>query len=256
MANNSEQVSHTIQRAMDQTIVVQDKARAGVEVMDTAHNGIQELVSGMEGLSQTVTRLANRQSDIRQALSMIVVIAEQTNLLALNAAIEAARAGEHGRGFAVVADEVRKLSQSTTEATSGIQHLLAMIEGDSQEAITTMTQSMERSQSNLEQVTEAGAMFSAIVAALSGIREHNTQCAGLATQQVAAAHDIHEGISQINLNIAELVAIARQNISDNSDLAQYSVQLATVVDAGVDKKAAVQTKVLPLRHDGGNVELF
>ncbi len=254
MANTSEQVNREITEAMQQATDVQEQAQAGRSVVETAMSGMQGLVASMDRLSETVTRLASRHGDIRQALDMIAAIAEQTNLLALNAAIEAARAGEHGRGFAVVADEVRNLSQRTTEATGEIQGMLESIHTDSEQAVATMTTSTEQSHANFEQVRETGETFTRIVASLDGIRSHSTDSARLASQQHLMAREVHERINEINANITHLVAIARQNISDNSDLAQYSVQLAAVVSNGIkdDSDATAPEKV----EDESNVELF
>ncbi len=229
MANSSEQVTGQITQALQQAAEVQEQAQTGRGVVETALTDMQSLVAGMDDLSLTVTRLAGRHADIRKALDMIESIAEQTNLLALNAAIEAARAGEHGRGFAVVADEVRNLSRRTTESTSQIQSLLESIHTDSEKAVTTVSDNTEQTRLTLDQVQETGETFGRIVNAITGIRNQNNESAQLASQQHLLAREILGSITEINNNIANLVAIARQNISDNSDLAQYSVQLAAVV---------------------------
>lgn len=256
MAKSSEGVNYSVEQAMQRSVDVQTKAQDGVAVMEAAQDGNQQLVSGMRDLEKTVVRLAERHQDIQKALTMIVSVAEQTNLLALNAAIEAARAGEHGRGFAVVADEVRKLSRNTTEATAQIQTLLTSIETDSRAAVKTMHASMEHSHSNLIQVNEAGATFAAIAEGLGSIRRFNTESTDLAAQQVQWAHEIHDGIHRINTNIANLVAIARQSISDNSDLAQYSVQLAAVVSSGGNINHVERVQNQSADKPADDVELF
>jgi len=166
-------------------------------------------------------------------------------------AIEAARAGEHGRGFAVMADEVRNLSRRTTESTSQIQSLLESIHTDSEKAVTTVSDNTEQTRLTLDQVQETGETFGRIVNAITGIRNQNNESAQLASQQHLLAREILGSITEINNNIANLVAIARQNISDNSDLAQYSVQLAAVVGQGMND----DSNNVPQEEDS-SVELF
>ncbi len=250
MAQSSEQVNQQISNTSQQIEQAQDKAQNGYGVVEDALQGMQSLVSGMQGLETTVTRLASRHADIRQALEMIENIAAQTNLLALNAAIEAARAGENGRGFAVVADEVRSLSQRTTEATGEIQELLESICVDSEEAVRTMGESMEHSKKNLSRVDESGKTFKTIAATLTRTLGYSKETAELASQQQQLAQGIHGRISEINDNINQLVAIARQNISDNSDLSQFSVQLASLVGGRTGQQAG------PSAADEDAVELF
>ena len=170
-------------------------------------------------------------------------------MLALNAAIEAARSGDSVRGFAVVADEVRKLSNNTTEATSRIQHLLTNIEKDSHRAVHTMQVNTAQTKQNLNQVEEAGETFTHIVGSLNGVCELTKEGSNLVSHQHQIAKKIHGRIVEINGNIANLVTIARQSISDNSDLAQYSVQLAAVVGKALQSESAQQ----PSNDD---IELF
>ena len=229
MAIDSERVRQQIHTTMEAASRVQQDAHAGRGEVDSAMSGMQTLVESMGNLDTTVTRLANHHHDIRKALDMIENIAEQTNLLALNAAIEAARAGEHGRGFAVVADEVRNLSAHTTEATQTIQQLIDAIQADSDQAVSMMRDSSDKTGENLERVRKAGETFGQITEALTGILADSTESAQLATHQRDQAEQVLARITEIKGNIANLVAIAQQNISDNSDLAQYSVQLAAVI---------------------------
>ncbi len=252
MAHSSEQVSLQVNATKENAVEAQKQAQSGLKVVATATEEMNRLVQSMEELNTTVTRLASRHADIRQALDMIEAIAEQTNLLALNAAIEAARAGEHGRGFAVVADEVRSLSQRTTESTAEIEKLIEAIRADSEHAMATMQANMDRARQNQDQVDETGITFRRIAKALDNIQEESSESAKLASQQQALARDIHHKINEINANIAELVAIARQNISDNSDLAQFSVQLAALVGQVVEEEGEAASR----RSDDAAVELF
>ena len=234
MARDSDLVNQTIKQTMEQTLQIQKKAQRGHDLIDTAHQGLKDLIACMDGLNEHISQLVHHQGDIRTALTMIITIAEQTNLLALNAAIEAARAGDSGRGFAVVADEVRKLSSNTTDVTSRIQHLLSNIDKDGQRAVQTMKQSTTQANQNLMQMEEAGEAFTHIVESLNSVCKFGMEGSRLVAHQHEIAKEIHGRVVEINANIANLVTIARQSISDNSDLAQYSVQLSGVVGNGLE----------------------
>ncbi len=197
-AQNSSQINHDVEQS-------------GQIMRDTAAS-IHSLGSMIEQSSQVTSQLDNESQEIGQVLSVIKGIAEQTNLLALNAAIEAARAGEQGRGFAVVADEVRTLAGRTHESTEEIQQMIERLQSQSKKATEVMNASLELSQSAITQVNSADKTLSEIIISMKEIMEMNAHVAVATEQQGTVANEI-------NNNVASLQTV----VEDNRDLAQKSV---------------------------------
>ncbi len=239
MADSSQQVNEAVSHASETAQDVRQEAVKGRDVVSSAVRGMQEMQGEIEQLEQSIDALTRHHEDVGQVLDMIVTIAEQTNLLALNAAIEAARAGEQGRGFAVVADEVRALSKRTTDATDEVRKLMDTIRAGNQEAVGLMARSAKVSARNLERTQAAGETFALIATAVEGISDSNAQVAAQAEQQSELAVTVRDNIRKIDESVRELSELARKNISDNGDLSQFSVQLESLV-AGFSGKAAAR----------------
>ncbi len=167
------------------------------QVVGDAVKSIEGLASHIGNASGVINDLQGDVGNIVSVLTVIRGIAEQTNLLALNAAIEAARAGEAGRGFAVVADEVRALASKTQESTEEIQGMITRLQDGSQKAVTTMEQSKSNGNAATEKALSAGDSLNKIIASISTISEMNTQIAAASEQQTAVTEDISRSIQSI-----------------------------------------------------------
>jgi methyl-accepting chemotaxis protein len=204
-------------------------AQSGEKVMQSTIATITRMRSEIASTAQVIERLEADSGRIGKVLEVIRGIAEQTNLLALNAAIEAARAGEAGRGFAVVADEVRTLAQRTAESTAEINQIINSVQTGATDAVQAIQGGQARSEESVEQVTQAGETLQRITLAVENIRDMNRQIATAAEEQTSVAEDISR-------NLTEITAIATTN-QDNvkrtqgasQDLHELSVGLNDVI---------------------------
>ena len=179
-------------------------AQAGEQVMQRTIDTIAVVNREIAGTAAVIRHLENDSTRIGKVLEVIRGIAEQTNLLALNAAIEAARAGEAGRGFAVVADEVRSLAQRTAASIAEIHQIIEAVQSGAVEAVKAIESGQQRSEEGAEQVQQAGQMLQRITTAVEAIRDMNRQIATAAEEQTSVAEDISR-------NLVEITRIATAN---------------------------------------------
>ncbi|SDU29598.1 methyl-accepting chemotaxis protein [Halopseudomonas salegens] len=172
-------------------------AQKGEAVMQTTVQSISDMRSEVTRTADVINNLANDSGRIGKVLDVIRGVAEQTNLLALNAAIEAARAGEAGRGFAVVADEVRTLAQRTAASTAEINEIIEAVQRGAIEAAKAIEAGQERSDEGVRLVTEAGDMLHDVTRAIEAIRDMNRQIATAAEEQNAVVNDISRNLTEI-----------------------------------------------------------
>ncbi len=187
-----------------------DQAKQGKQVVTATIEAIDNLASGVEQASEAIDTVENDSETISTVLDVIRGIADQTNLLALNAAIEAARAGEQGRGFAVVADEVRSLAARTQESTREIQGMIERLQSGTQSAAKLMADSKVRANEAVEQAAEAGAALETITEAVDTINMMNSQIATASEQQSSVAEEINQNVVRIAQVVEETAATAEQ----------------------------------------------
>lgn len=201
----------------------------GSSVVNSTVISINKLADEVEQTAVVIQRLKEDSENIGSVLDVIKDIAEQTNLLALNAAIEAARAGEHGRGFAVVADEVRVLASKTQESTKKIEGMIEKLQDVAIEAVGVMNQGREQAHTSVNQANEAGEALKSIAEAVKTINQMNTQIASFAESQRAQSEEVNNNVSQIN-DIAQTVSNGAARTSDSSALVgNYAQQLSSLI---------------------------
>ncbi|PTS82132.1 methyl-accepting chemotaxis protein [Pseudomonas sp. HMWF032] len=201
------------------------EARQGSELVQSNLTSIQGLSTSVEKAGEVIDTLHSQSDEISKVLGVIQSIAEQTNLLALNAAIEAARAGEAGRGFAVVADEVRSLASNTQKATESIRSMIDALQGGARSAVSAMQLSREQAQNSVSHAREAGEVLNHIAHAIEGIADGNVQISAATEEQTAVANEISQNISSLNDSIGEVVNGAEQSSIASRDLAQLATGL-------------------------------
>src|SRR5690606_27219187 len=186
---------------------------------------IDQLSATIAQAVQVMQSLAQESTQLGSVLEVIRAIADQTNLLALNAAIEAARAGEQGRGFAVVADEVRMLAQRTQQSTAEIQSMIERLQGNSEAAVKVINASSQASQQTVEQARQAGESLSQIAASLRNLTGLNASIASATLQQSHVVEDINHNVTQAASLAQENAQAAEQSSEASQRLGQLAGQL-------------------------------
>ena len=230
MVATSNEVARSCSQAADSADNGQRQAHTGQQQIDAAVNSVGRLSEEIGHSAQAMEQLERDSNDIQSILGTIRSIAEQTNLLALNAAIEAARAGEQGRGFAVVADEVRALAKRTADSTGEIDGLLGNLARRTHQMGKQMHASLEVSQETVVSINEARESFGLIRESVDVIRDMNTQIATAAEEQHQVAEDINRHISQIHGDaqlVASLADSTRQDAQQLTALSQTLNQLVS-----------------------------
>lgn len=222
MSATVHEVAQNAAQAAEAARTADDEARSGMSVVQAAVNQIRSMAQQLQDTSGVLDRLEAESGEIGKVLEVITGIAEQTNLLALNAAIEAARAGEQGRGFAVVADEVRTLAQRTQESTEEIRVIIERLQNESRNAVTSMEQSSRLAESSVQQAEQASQALEHIAGAVDTISSMNTLIATAAEEQSQVADDIDQRI----VNISD---VAEQTRSDAQEVVRATEEIQSEV---------------------------
>jgi methyl-accepting chemotaxis protein len=204
-------------------------AREGRDRVVETVDAIQTMTHDVHNTSLMIEGLAAQGRDIGKVLDVIRAIAEQTNLLALNAAIEAARAGEAGRGFAVVADEVRALAHRTAQSTQEIEKMVAGIQNGTGEAVASMQQSNQRTQSTLELARAAGVALEQITQSIHLINERNLVIASASEEQAQVSREVDRNLVNIRDLATQSAAGANQTSTATHELSRLAVDLNALV---------------------------
>ncbi|MEN3802322.1 methyl-accepting chemotaxis protein [Aeromonas veronii] len=233
VANNTAQAAEAANEADNQAVT-------GDEVVQQSVNMIEQLAEEIASAGNTVKEVAKASEQIGSVLAVIQSIAEQTNLLALNAAIEAARAGEQGRGFAVVADEVRSLAGRTQNSTAEIRGTIEQLQRAVGTTVTMIEHSVSRAGESVERANQAGEALGRIKGAVNSIRDMNTQIAAASEEQSSVSDEITRNIVSVHEISQATTLVAR-------DTAHIASHVATLVDKLGDLAGQFQ--------DGSNVRM-
>lgn len=229
MTTTVQQVAVNINHTASAADEANQQTSEGSQIVQQAIAQINKLAEQVETSSHTINDLEKHSEAINTVLDVIKGIADQTNLLALNAAIEAARAGEQGRGFAVVADEVRTLAGRTRKSTDEINDMIEKLQTGSRQAVAVMDQSREEAKSAVEFATQTGDALATITQAVGKINEMSTQIASAAEEQGSVAEEINRNIVKINDMSNQTANGASETATASQDLARMATELQGLV---------------------------
>ncbi|BBL69538.1 methyl-accepting chemotaxis protein [Methylogaea oryzae] len=225
MSTAVQEVAHNAANAASAAQEADQQARSGFQVVKDAIASINILANEVERTGEAISRLKEDSVSIGAVLDVIRNIAEQTNLLALNAAIEAARAGEQGRGFAVVADEVRTLASRTQQSTQEIQGMIERLQAGANEAVNAMSKGSSSAKDSVQQATHAGKSLETINHMIDSIKDMNTQIATAAEEQSITADEINRSVVSISEISHDTAQAASQTASSSEQLAELATHL-------------------------------
>lgn len=230
MSATVQEVTINATKAASSARSADESAQDGRTVVQNTIDSIGHLATDVNEAAEVIRGLSQDSDSIGSVLDVIKGIAEQTNLLALNAAIEAARAGEQGRGFAVVADEVRTLASRTQQSTTEIENMIENLQQGTQNAVRVMGSGTKKVKESVEKATDAGVALKNITTAVTAISDMNMLIASAAEEQNTVTEDINRNVSAISI-ISDQNSRSSQQMNDSSaKLARLAVELQTQVD--------------------------
>jgi len=229
MSATVQEVARNAEQAALAATEADGEAREGDRVVTEVVTQIERMASAVVRSSEAMTALQEESDKIGSVMNVIRAVAEQTNLLALNAAIEAARAGEAGRGFAVVADEVRGLAQRTQKSTEEIEGLVAALQNGTQQVAAIMHTSRDLTDSGVELARRAGASLGSITRTVSNIQAMNQQIAAAAEEQSAVAEEISRSVVNVRDVSEQTAAASEETAASSTELARLGGQLQSMV---------------------------
>jgi len=230
MTATAQDVARNATQAAQAANHADDAASQGMRIVHNTSNSISELAVEIGRAVGVVQTLAKDSENINAILTAIRGIAEQTNLLALNAAIEAARAGEQGRGFAVVADEVRNLAQKTQQATEEIQNMIQQLQNGTRQVVKVMEDSQSKTDESVGHAAEAAQALESITKAVSVINDMNNQIASAAEEQSAVADDINRNVINIGQVANEVAGGADESSQASAELTKLAEQQRRLIN--------------------------
>ena len=219
------EISQNARQAASAAQIAEKEAMQGMTVVQRTIDISQELNTGIQAASNSINELARDTENVTSILNVITSIAEQTNLLALNAAIEAARAGEQGRGFAVVADEVRALASKTADATTEIRHVLQNLKTAAISSVNTMNVAMSKSSENETNAQNTGSALKSIQQQIVSINSMNTHIASATEEQASVASQVVDNVVNMNASFEQTLQILSQVRNVSEGLVDFADEL-------------------------------